>query len=85
MKVTLILAAVCLAAILQSNMALAQPQRTVTVDVNKNGKAPPSATVGVQVPIVQKKNTELNLGGSSTFQKGSKPNHNVGLKFTHKF
>lgn len=80
-KCSLILALALLVTVTVS----AQRKGSVTVDVNKNGNSKPSATVGVQYPIVDKKNTQLNVGGSSTFQKGSKPNHQVGITFSHKF
>lgn len=43
---------------------------------------PPVNTAGVGMPI---SNTGLNLTGSSSFSKGMKPNHNVGINFQRNF
>lgn len=58
---------------------------SASVVINKPGGSSPSATVSASVPIVNDKNTQITLGGSTTFGHGMKPNSQVGLTIEHKF
>lgn len=58
---------------------------SITADVNKQSGQNPSATVGVKIPVVDKKNTQVVISGSTTVQKGQKPNNQVGISIEHRF